>query len=324
MWKKKKNKRVDIELRAPKKRKSFFEKKEEKAPSHVFSRIIFRFILLIFVGSVGYVLFFSSFLEIRKVRLVGISELNYKDVYGKIDELLAKKDFNFVSRKNFILFPSEKIKSELENTFKKISEVKIEKIFPDSVVVEIVERKALLMWCSAGPCYIIDENGYAYTGADFESDEIKQNNLLSVVDNSGKPVIVGEKVLDGDYIKFVISLKDELGSEAGMKINNEYGTQSKIAQEVRVKTEEGWEIFFSSSLPMEDSIQTLKTFLEKEMVDKDRSKLEYVDLRAENKVYYKMRANADETQTDAESTQTNASGTQTSTEAKKEDKKKKN
>ena len=320
MFGKKKNKRVDIELRAPKKRKSFFEKKEEKAPSHVFSRIIFRFVLLIFVGSVGYVLFFSSFLEIRKVRLVGISELNYGDVYGKIDELLAKKDFNFVSRKNFILFPSEKIKSELKNTFKKISEVRIEKIFPDSVVVEIVERKALLMWCSAGPCYVVDENGYAYVWADFESEEVKQNNLLSVIDNSGKPVAVGEKVLDGDYIKFVISLKDKLENETGIKINNEYGTQSKIAQEVRVKTEEGWGIFFSSNLSMEDSIQTLETFLEKEMADKDKSKLEYVDLRAENKVYYKFK---DEEQADSNA-QTNAENTQTGTEAKKEDKKKKN
>jgi cell division septal protein FtsQ len=254
------------------------------------------------------------------VKLVGISELNYGDVYGKIDELLAKKDFNFVSRKNFILFPSGKIKSELENTFRKISEVKIEKIFPDSVVVEIVERKALLMWCSAGPCYIVDENGYAYTGADFESDEIKQNNLLSVIDNSGKPVAIGEKVLDDDYIEFVISLKDKLENDTGINVNNEYGTQSKIAEEVRVKTEEGWEIFFSTTLPMEGSIQTLKTFLEKEMADKDKSKLEYVDLRAENKVYYKFK---DEEQTDVNA-QTNAENTQTSVETKKEDKKKKN
>jgi len=321
MWNRnKKIKRQNLEERAPKKRKSFFEKKEEKAPSHVISRIIFRFVLLIFVGSVGYVLLFSSFLEIRKVKLVGISELNYGDVYGKIDELLAKKDFNFVSRKNFILFPSGKIKSELENTFRKISEVKIEKIFPDSVVVEIVERKALLMWCSAGPCYIVDENGYAYTGADFESDEIKQNNLLSVIDNSGKSVAIGEKVLDDDYIEFVISLKDKLENDTGINVNNEYGTQSKIAEEVRVKTEEGWEIFFSTTLPMEGSIQTLKTFLEKEMADKDKSKLEYVDLRAENKVYYKFK---DEEQTDVNA-QTNAENTQTSVETKKEDKKKKN
>ena len=322
-WKKnKKIKRQNLEERAPRKRKSFFEKQEEKVPNKLFSKIIFRFVLLVFLGSVTYVLFFSPFLEIKKVDLEGIVELNYDDVYGKIGEILNKKDFRFISRSNLILLPSDRIKVQLQNDFKKISGVEIKKIFPDSVIVKIIERKALLMWCSAGPCYIVDENGYAYTWADFESEEVKQNNLLSIVDNSGKSFPAGEKILDEDYIKFVISLKDELEKETEIKITNEYHTDSKMAEEVRVKTEEGWEIFFSTALPMEDSIQTLKTFLEKEMADKDKSKLEYVDLRAENKVYYKFKNNE---QNNSEET-VNKTETQQPAQqnVKKDDKKKKN
>ena len=321
-WRKKKNKRLKLELRAPKKRKSFFEKKEKKAPNPVFSKIIFRFVLLIFLGTVIYILFFSPFLEIKKISLEGISELNYDDVYGKINELLVKKEFGFISMNNFILLPSDKIKSELENNFKKISEVKIEKIFPDSIKIEITERKALLMWCSGGPCYIIDENGYAFAGVDFESEEIKQNNLLSIVDDSGKSVTIGDKILTSDYIGFVISLKDELDRETGIKITNEYETGFRTAEEARVKTEDGWGIFFSTNMPMSVSIQTLKTFLEKEMKDKDISKLEYIDLRAENRVYYKFKAEESKNNEEAQNdTNTQQTGQQ---DAKKDDKKKKN
>jgi len=288
-WSKKKNKRIELELRAPKKRKSFFEKKEKKVSNSVFSRIIFRFILLVFMGATAYILFFSSFLEIKRISLEGISELKYEDVYMKISEKLSGEYLHFIPKNNLILISRSKIGKEVSDSFKKISNVEVKKIFPDGIAIKIVERKALLVWCSAGPCYIIDENGYAYTWTDFESDEIKQNNLLSIIDNSGKPVTVGEKVLDEEYMKFVIALRDELDKETGIKISNEYHVGSRIAEEVRVRAEEGWEIFFSTSLPMENSIQTFKTFLEKEMMDKDKSKLEYIDLRAENKVYYKFR-----------------------------------
>ncbi|MFA5777032.1 MAG: FtsQ-type POTRA domain-containing protein [Parcubacteria group bacterium] len=299
-WRKKKNKRLNLELRASKKRKSFFERKEDVLSNDAFSKIIFRFIFLLFAVSLAYILFLSPFLEIRKVYLEGTIELNREDVNNKINEVLAKKTLNLISRNNFILFPYSKIKSELLGGFKKISNVKIEKIFPDSIKVKITERKSLLIWCSAGPCFIIDENGYAYTGADFESEEIKQNNLLSIIDNSGKPVIMGEKILNDNYIKFAISLKDELDRETGIKVNSEYHTGSKMADEVKVKTEEGWEIYFSAVLPIEDSVRTLKTFLDKEIDQGERSKLEYVDLRAENRAYYKFKDEESQNSTEAQ------------------------
>jgi cell division septal protein FtsQ len=299
-WRKKKNKRLNLELRAPKKRKSFFERKEDFLPKDAFPKIIFRFIFLLFAVSLAYVLFFSPFLEIKKVYLEGTIELNHEDVNSKINEVLAKKTLNLISRNNFILFPYSKIKSELLGGFKKISNVKIEKVFPDLIKVKITERKSLLIWCSAGQCFIIDENGYAYTGADFESEEIKQNNLLSIIDNSGKSVIIGEKILNDNYTKFAISLKDELDRETGIKVNSEYHTGSKMADEVKVKTGEGWEIYFSAVLPIEDSIRTLKTFLDKEIDQGERSKLEYVDLRAENRAYYKFKDEESQNSTEAQ------------------------
>lgn len=313
-WSKKKNKRIELELRAPRKRRSFFEKKEKKTPNPVFSKMLFRLLFLVFVGATAYILFFSSFLEIKRISLEGIVELKYEDVYNKISESFSGKYFYFIPKNNLILISRNRIDGEVSDSFKKISKVEVKKIFPDGIVVKIVERKALLVWCSAGPCYIIDENGYAYTWTDFESDEIKQNNLLSIVDNSGKSVAIGEKVLDEEYMEFIMALKDELDRETGIKISNEYHVGSRIAEEVRVRVEDGWEIFFSTSLPMENSIQTFKTFLEKEMVDKDKGKLEYIDLRAENKVYYKFK----DEENDENKDQENAENT---SEQKKEEKK---
>ncbi|MFH0969051.1 MAG: FtsQ-type POTRA domain-containing protein [Patescibacteria group bacterium] len=288
-WRKKKNKRLDLESRAPKKRRSFFEKKEKERNNPVFLRIVSKMLRTVFLALVGYVLFFSPFLEIKEISVKGISELNYGDVLQKAVGISKEKYLRLIPKNNLIIFPSNKAEREILNSFKKISSVEVKKVFPDRIEVAVVERKSLLIWCSAGPCYVIDENGYAYNNADFESEEIKQNNLLTIIDDSAKPVILGEKVLNKNYIDFVSDSGDELNKELGMKITGEYRTKSRIAEEIRIKAEEGFEIFFSTSLPMSGSMQTLKTFLEKEMAGKDKSKLEYIDLRAENKVYYKFK-----------------------------------
>lgn len=317
IWKKKKN-RPDLSSRSPKKRKTFFEKKEETPKDPVIARVIFRILIFFFVASVVYVLFFSPFLEIKDIQLKGISEIKYEEVYQEIEQVLSGK-YLFIPKNNLIIVPEQEIENNLSDKFKKISLIEIKKHFPNGIEIEIVERKTLFVWCSSGSCYIIDEKGYAYMGADFESEQIKQNRLVTLVDDSSKPVSIGDKVLQEEYINFVANLRDELREETGLEVSDEFHTQSRIAEEAKVTTLESWQIFFSSVIPIENSLQTLKTFLEKQMNEESKSKLEYVDLRAENKVYYKFK---DEEPKDGEEAQKNSENQeQSEQEDKKEDNK---
>ncbi len=288
IWKRKKG-RPDLLSRSPKKRKSFFEKREEAPEDPIVARAIFRVLILFFVTAVIYVLFFSPFLGIKNIYLQGTSEIKYEEVYQEADRILSEKYFRFIPKDNLILVPEEEIKSRLLNNFKKISSVEIKKYFPDRIEIKIVERKTLFIWCSSGYCHIIDEKGYAYMGADFESEQLKQNHLINLVDDSSKSVATGDKVLKEEYINFVVNLRDELRKETGLEITDEFHTQSRMAEEVKVATSEGWQLIFSSVIPIDNSLQSLKTFLEKQVNEDNRNKLEYVDLRAENKVYYKFK-----------------------------------
>lgn len=317
------NKRVDLELRTPKKRKSFFEKKEKQKKDPVFARAIFRIVFFLFLSSVIYILSFSPFLEVKNVEIKGVSELDYEKVFDKVNGVIQEKHFRFIPKSNLIIFPQRQIEEELLSSFKKIKNIETKKVFPDRVEINILERKTLLIWCSSGYCYIIDENGYAYMTADFGSEEVKQNHLINLIDNSSKSVSIGEKVLDEEYIQFAVGLREELKKELGIEIGDDYITQSRIAEEALVTTNEGWQIFFSSTILIENSLRTLDTFLTKEVNDESRKKLEYVDLRAENKVYYKMRTDTDETMTNLEESHDNPENKNDNVD-KKDNKKKKN
>lgn len=300
-------------MRTKKIRQSWVEKrkkKKQKEKHSVFFRAVYYFLLAAFAGVTAYIFIFSPFIQINYLRLEGTEELGYEKVLEELKISLSGKYFGFIPKNNFVLISKKKIRNRLMEKFKKVSNVEVKKVFPDTVNVKITERKALLLWCSGGPCYIIDEEGCAYGGVNFESSEIKENNLIKLVDVSAKPVSLGEKILSENYINFILELAEEIKKEAPISVLGEYRTACRAAEEVRVKTAEGWDIYFSSKIPAKQSIRTLKTFLEKEMDEEKRKNLEYIDLRVENKVYYKFK-NLEEDKNDQdeddqdEETQTN-------------------
>ena len=272
------------------KKKTSWAKKEKKM-NPLLLRIVFDILLLAFFGIAGYIFFFSPYLRINKLVLSGVEELDYEKVLGEINSRIQGKYFNIVPRNNFILIFRKNLENDLLNKFKKIESVGITKEFPDKLEVAINERKALILWCSGGPCYITDSKGYAYAGADLGLPELEENNLIRLVDLSVRPVDLGQKVLEPDYIQFVLGIKRELLDELGLELEDEYSTKSSVAEEVRVKTKEGWDIYFNSKISFNQSVEILKMFLNEKIGTEEHAKLEYIDVRIENKVFYKFKDN---------------------------------
>ncbi len=281
----------------------FFRKKEDKIIRRAslpvgrrrndkplkFGRVVFYLLLFLFLGITAYVLIFSAFMKVKNCVLSGTSELSHDEALRKAKSSLEGNFFGFIPRNNFFLVSRERIKRSLTNEFKKIKEVEIKKIFPQTLIVNIAERKSLIVWCSAGPCYILDEQGYAYTGTDLDSPEVVQNNLIKIIDTGARPVILGEKILSEEYIRYLINLREETEKASVAGINSEWITPSIAAEELEIITREGWKIFFSAKITPVKAVRTLKTFLEEEIDEEKRKKLDYVDLRVENKVYYKLK-----------------------------------
>jgi cell division septal protein FtsQ len=169
--------------------------------------------------------------------------------------------------------------------------VNITKKFPDSVLILIDERKAILVWCSGENCFLLDENGMAYNTADFNSPEIIQNHLLRINDISGHAVTLGEKIIDPAYEQYVIGIKDALQG-IGQRVGDgdgTYSTPSNMADEIDVTNDKGVQIYFSTQFPLDSAINTLDIVLKKEIPQDKLDNLEYIDLRSEGRVFYKFK-----------------------------------
>ena len=67
-----------------------------------------------------------------------------------------------------------------------------------------------------------------------------------------------------------------------------YQLFSKIPGEIRVTVSDGFKIYFNRDDDLENAFVVIKTVLEEEIKEK-RSRLDYIDARFGNKVFYKLR-----------------------------------
>ncbi len=265
------------------------------------SRYVFYFLAISFLSVSGYVFIFSDFLKIKNIIIEGNEKIASEEIREKVDNLSIRRLPGNLSWQNYFFISDNQLEQDLKRDFKKINKVEVVKIFPETLLVKVEERKALVLRCAGDTCHLIDEEGVAYEEIDPESEDLKKSGLIKLIDKSGRQVETGEKIMTAEFVSFLLSLKEKLEAEK-IYVKDEWIAPSLIAEEITVSSLEGWNIYFSSRIDSEKSIRMLKLFLNEEIKDM-REKLEYADLRVENKVYYRLKPEEDSKEEDAVETE---------------------
>ncbi|EKD58577.1 MAG: hypothetical protein ACD_56C00093G0001 [uncultured bacterium] len=252
-------------------------------------KVLFYVLLVLFVSSLIFILFFSMQMQINNIEITGTHELDAQVLKNNLESDLQGKYLNIVPKNNFLFISTGRVQKKLQEDYRKIRSVSVEKKFPDSITISIDEHEALLVWCRYDTeCYLLDEEGVAYGKADFDSAQLSQNNLLKIGDDSDLEVAIGSKIMDSAYEGYALSLEGALQS-LGIEVEDQYYTPSRMAEEIKVKSTSGYWIYFSTQFSQESSIKTLAAVLKKEIPKEKMSELEYVDLRSEYKAFYKFK-----------------------------------
>lgn len=258
-----------------------------KSIDKMISKTVFYILSVGFLGVSIYVLFFSTYLNVSSIVISGNNELSLEELKKVVENKKQGKYFGIIPKDNFLLIRSDKVKQLLSGEFRKIKEVSVSKKFPDTLMISLQERKALLVLCSGENCFLIDENGIAYSQADFNSPELTQNHLIRISDKSLGEIKIGEEIATQNYILYVLKLKDSL-QNIDLAIEDEFWTPSLVADEINVKVRDGQELYFSTQFSLESAVKTLDIILKKEPLKTQQKDVAYIDLRTENKVFYKL------------------------------------
>jgi len=233
-------------------------------------------------------LFFSPFLEITSIEVNGNEYITDNLILEKINPQISGKYFSAIKKNNLLLVQTGKIKKDIQFELRIIREIRIKREFPSKLIVSIIERKPQMAFCSTDNCFMLDENGETYDNY-FANEENDKNNFIILREESSRKINLGEIILEKKYMEYVQGIRGELLARLETEVENNFCFVSLISKDIRVKTKEGWEIYFNENIELGKEIEMLKVVLENKIEKNQQQDLEYIDLRIDNKIYYKFK-----------------------------------
>lgn len=250
-----------------KKKKPFFKKK-------YFFPTFFGFLFSILAI---YLLVFSSFFQIEKILISGNEKTKKNEILNVIENKIKKKIL-FYSTKSIFLANITEIKKQALNTFPQINDLEINKSFPKSLNVIVIERFGMAVFCQdikkdeqlTEKCFLLDQKGIVFEPAlnNAEFLRIKKPNLKTELK-------LGERGLEEDLFSkilktFSVLQSLEIQTEKFLIVSDE---------RINVLTSQNWEIYFNPKKDLNWQLTKLEALLKEHVPLENRSKLDYVELR---------------------------------------------
>jgi len=242
------------------------------------------FLWAVFLSVAGYTLFFSDFHMIRIVEVAGTKDVPSEKIETFVRERLSEKLLRVFPRDNFFLAPTDSLGRDLSRAFPKLATVSVSRRFPNTLHIEVAERDRILLWCSGDSCFLVGDDGTAQDASFSETSE-NESFLLRVDDDSVASVDIGAPLLETKSAGAIVRLAREL-PDHGITISLPLHSPSRVSDEVRITTGEGWDILANLAIDPEKTLASLQLVLDKEIPADRRSALRYIDLRTENRAFF--------------------------------------
>jgi len=248
--------------------------------------------ILVFVILIVFIFFLSflsknNFLRIKQIKITGNNIIEKNELKEIIDINLSNNYYHLFSKRNILIYPKQSIQKDILKKFPRIKDTNLNLDLPNLLNINITERVPYVLWCkdtATSSCFFADENGYIFSRRDgvVEENFFKYCTNLEVKLSDAQ--IITNNIFDSNsfneidsFVNFVkgLNLDPYKFVEVGNKYEIYFAKNSKI--------------IFDKNQNIKETINNLQSVLNmEEFTDiEEVKKLEYIDLRFGNKVFYK-------------------------------------
>ncbi len=248
---------------------------------HLAVTVISSIVCLVSVGA--YLL--SDRFRIVDISIDGILSTSREDVDSYLAEWLEQKKFGIIPVRSYWTLSRGDLAAGLASAFPTIERVDISKEFPHALKIIIKEYAGWGVLChaNAGGCFWIDRAGVAFEPA---PDGFSGAIVPKITDERERSVVLLERQLSPEMMRLITFFNEKASSDT--RIQSVEFTIASADDTVRIKTRAGWELLVLEKADPEYIWKNLNTALAGDVKD-NISRLEYIDLRFGNKIFYKSR-----------------------------------
>lgn len=223
-------------------------------------------------------------LRITHISFTGNRGATHEELFNRVAPLLEGSYWHLFSKQNTFIFPQEEITKALHESFVRIERVRIEREGMNGIRIHIDERDATALWCPPPPtarsCYFVDDNGLAFAVAPRMS-----GGSFIVYERALPAEVFGMHVSDPAHIRELMSALEFMMTlgvtpERVVWMPDALGVHVRVA---RANGDHATRVVIPLTGPYERALNNLSSVV----ADFNFSDVEYIDVRFENKVFYK-------------------------------------
>jgi len=243
------------------KRKKYLSYNRSRRRKNFYKRNWFwKFILLsLSLGGLCWLIFKTSYFEIDEVKITG-------------EKQLATTIQNIVGENlNFFLTSTSRLSQKIQKSFPEIESIKIQKEFPNKIVITILEKKPIGLVCyqkNPENCFLLASDGIIFAKAD------KEKNLPEFFIVNLSKIKIGDSVIERKTVKNLVFLEEKL-KEIKVFISEVY----ILPYELEIKTKNGFTLFFLRNDSFKSQIEVLLDAFQTAISESEKKNLKYIDLR---------------------------------------------
>ena len=212
-----------------------------------------------------------------------------------VDAVLDNGSHQMLSRRNIFMYPRVVLEKAVQGYFPRIRSAKIFRsaVLATAVTVSVEEREPYALWCEdATRCFTLDDGGFIFAEYWADSDERPATPYVFHGGVASAENPIGQRFAPGHLAGLValLSLAGQAGFEPrAISIGN--------GQDILITLSEGFTLKASFGQDANALMKNLQLVLSSGPLKGKDSELEYVDLRFNNRVYYKLKGEVETSNT---------------------------
>lgn len=251
-------------------------------------------IVLLCVAGIGWGVHYISYLpqfSVQTVAVSGTEKVPPKLVEEYVNTILDDGSYHFLSRKNILLYPQAVIERAVVGFFPRIASVSVSRssVASTELLVAVTERQPFALWCdSSGGCYQMDKDGFVFAEIPASAASSTEYTFRGGIATSTNPI--GQTFIPA-HLPALISFLNGLG-QAGF---TPLGAAIESDTDFSVPLQRGLVLKASFGENADLLVKNLNLVLSSDALADKTNDLEYVDLRFGDRVYYKLKGEAETT-----------------------------